>query len=193
MRKPRPLLAGSAIAAMVVSAQTPWWNVTFKGMTGMPVAGSVTGQAATGGMTGMLPAVVLAALLATLMLGRVGTRVMAVAAMLAGAGMALLGLCPVPPTHEVAGEKVAGAVLAMATSPVATFWPIVYGVMGVGVAAASVWLFILPPAGRTRVADRTGDAADPIAAWKAMDAGVDPTRDITEQPEHPAPEEERTT
>lgn len=189
MREPRPIIAVAAIAALLIGAQAPWWTVTLTGMAGTPGAGSVTGSAGSGGMAGVLPAVVLAALLATLMLGRGGTRAMAVASLLSGAGMVLLGLRPDAPAPDVTGESVQGAALATLTNPVATVWPIVYGVMGAAVAAASVLLIVRPPTGRTQVAEPTADVTDPLAAWKAMDAGEDPTRGAQEQPERRAPEE----
>ncbi|QIK73608.1 Trp biosynthesis-associated membrane protein [Propioniciclava coleopterorum] len=189
MRDPRLALAVAALAGLLVGAQAPWWTVTFTGLTGAQGSGTVTGAAGTGGLASVLPSVALAALLATLMLRRLGTRVMAVAAALVGSGMAVLGFSPATPVSEAVQETVQGAALATMTDPVATAWPIVYGVLGVGVAAASAWLFARPPVRRRGTAQRAADVTDPLEAWKAMDAGEDPTRSSEEPGDRPAPGE----
>lgn len=189
MRDPRLWLAVAALAGLLVGTQAPWWSVTFTGMTGASGAGEVTGAAGTGGLAMVLPAVALAALLATLMLRRIGTRIMAAAAALVGVGMAVLGVNPATPVAEAVQETVQGAALATVADPVATPWPIVYGVLGVAVAAAAGWLLVRPPERRARTQARAADVTDPLAAWKAMDAGEDPTRSAEERGARPAPEE----
>lgn len=186
---PRPVVAICAIAGLAVGTQAPWWTVTFTGLTGAEGSGSVKGDAGTGGLAMALPLVVLAALLVTLMLRRTGTRVMAVAALLAGVGMAVVGFGAATPVAEAVQEGVQGAALATAVDPVETAWPAVYGVLGIGAAASSAWLLARPPVRRSRTADRAADVTDPLDAWKAMDAGEDPTRMSDDQGQHPDPRE----
>ena len=190
MRDPRLWLAVAALAGLLVGTQAPWWSVTFTGMTGAAGTGEIKGVAGSGGLAMVLPAVALAALLATLMLRRVGTRVMAAAAVLAGVGMAVLGFSPATPVAEAVQETVQGAALATAADPVATAWPIVYGVLGVAVAATAGWLLARPPARRARTPARAADVTDPLAAWKAMDAGEDPTRSAEDGEQDPTRKKE---
>lgn len=189
MRDPRGWIVIAALAGLLLGAQAPWWSVTFTGLSGVQGAGTVSGSVGTGGLAVVLPSVVLAAMLATLMLQRTGTRIMALAAGLVGVGMMALGWRPAAPVADAVQEAVAGGVLATMTDPVETPWPIVYGAVGLAVAAASVRLVIRPPRRRVRSGARAADVTDPLTAWKAMDAGEDPTRSGEERGEPPIPEE----
>ena len=68
------------------------------------------------------------------------------------------------------------ATLGGAWSLTPTASPIAYGVVGLLVAAAALWLVVRPPVRRVRTAGgASGDVTDPLASWKAMDDGQDPT------------------
>lgn len=178
--------AGVAVAALagLGAGQAGWWTATTTGLTGTLSTVEVSGTSGTGGLASALPAVALAAVLATLMLGRVGLRVMAVSMAAAGIGMAVVGFgSPAPVAEAVADASQLG--ISALTDPVATVWPILFGAAGVLLALASTWLLLRPPQRRPARSRSAADVTDPLAAWKAMDAGVDPTTKDADGDAHP--------
>ena len=94
----------------------------------------------------------------------------------AGLGLAALGLLGGPPSDAVVEQHVLAATLGGAWSLTPTASPSAYGVVGLLVAAAALWLVVRPPVRRVRTAGgASGDVTDPLASWKAMDDGQDPT------------------
>lgn len=170
---PRLVVSAAAVAGLAVG-QAGWWRATTTGITGTLNDVEISGAAGTGGLAAALPGVALSAVLATLMLGRVGTRVMAGAAAAAGLGMAILGLsAPLPVAEAVIASNQVG--ISVMSEPVSTLWPVGFGVAGVGVCVAAAWLMWRPPRGGRPASRRASEMTDPLAAWKAMDAGEDPT------------------
>lgn len=173
---PRLATAAGALVGLGVAALADWWTVTWgDGMTGGGSAG-LSGSLGTGGLAAILPGVVLAAMLATLTLATTGRRAVGLVAAAAGLGMAALGLLGGPPSDAVVEQHVLAATLGGAWSLTPTASPIAYGVVGLLVAAAALWLVVRPPVRRVRTAGgASGDVTDPLASWKAMDEGQDPT------------------
>ncbi len=174
----RTLIAVGALAGLGVAALADWWEVRWA--DGVTPAGSagIPGTAGSGGLAAILPAVVLAAMLATLTLGRGGRRVVGLVALGAGLGMAWLGIAGPLPTPAVVEQHVALATLGGDWALSVLGAPRAYGVIGLLVAAASALLVARPPAKRAPgVRKASGEVTDPLASWKAMDDGQDPTDD----------------
>jgi hypothetical protein len=171
----RVLATFGALAALGLTL-ADWWTVSWdEGMTGAGRVG-ITGGAGTGGSAALVPAVVLVAALTTLTLARTGRRVMAVVALAAGLGMAVLGFAGPAPSDGVVEQEAAMAALGGGWTLERTVVPMAYGVLGVLVTAAAVLWFLRPPERRSRHLPATsGNVTDPVASWKAMDAGLDPT------------------
>jgi uncharacterized membrane protein (TIGR02234 family) len=195
------VLAG--VAGLFGSAQ-PWFRAT--GDTAAP-EGAITFSAAeaTGGLTQALASVVLAGVLLTLVLAVRGRRVLAVLLAATGIGMVLVAALRLPPSAAAVRSRFRQVSLADSYLLDGTGWPWVYGVAGALVVAGAVLLWIGSPGWRRRTsryepAAAAGAAADPAAsratgtvnptavpddpagAWRALDAGLDPTDDGAEPP-----------
>ncbi|MCW3157586.1 Trp biosynthesis-associated membrane protein [Micropruina sonneratiae] len=159
MRTTATLLLWLGCGAALLAATQPWWNAG--GRT------AVTGAQASGGVLALVLAAAAGAFLA-LFLPRIGRRIVLglVAALAAGGVPAAYAASP-------ATVPVAGA----GDSFVATAWPWVYTVAVVLTALGAVGSAILPPPQR-RPPKATPDPA--LDAWKALDAGDDPTQDPTD-------------
>lgn len=175
---PRLAVALAALVGLGLAGLTDWWAVRWaEGMTAGGAAG-LSGVAGTGGLAGILPGVVLAAMLATLTLGTTGRRGVGLVAAAAGLGMAALGFAGADPSEGVIAQHLVLATLGTDAAVSRLGTPIAYGVVGLLVAAASGWLVARPPTRRARgVREANGDVTDPLASWKAMDDGHDPTDD----------------
>lgn len=172
----RLVAAAAALAAIGAALWGDWWTVSWAdGLAGAGAQG-IGGSGGTGGLAALLPAVVLAVVLTTLTLGATGRRVVGVVGLLAGLGMAALGFAGADPADVVVEQHVALAALGADWTLARTAVPATYGVLGLLVAGASALWVARPPARRVRtVAAASGDVTDPVASWKAMDAGHDPT------------------
>lgn len=192
------MLAG--VAGLFGSAQ-PWFIAT--GDTAAP-EGAITFSAAeaTGGLTQALAAVVLAGVLLTLVLAVRGRRVLAVLLAATGIGMVLVAALRLPPSAAAVRARFRQVSLADSYVLDGTGWPWAYGVAGVLVVAGAVLLWIGSPGWRRRTsryepvavgttadpATRTASGTvnptavpdDPAGAWRALDAGLDPTDDGAE-------------
>ncbi len=153
-----------------------WWTVAWsEGLSGAGTAG-IPGAGGTGGLAALLPAVGLVVVLTTLTLGRTGRRVVGVVAVLAGLGMAALGFLGGTPSASVVEQHVTLVALGAAWTVAPTWAPTAYGVVGLLVAAIAAAWVARPPARRARtVRGASGNVTDPVASWKAMDEGHDPT------------------
>lgn len=175
---PRLVVAASALVGLVVAGLADWWEVRWAEGVAAGGAAGLSGVTGTGGLAGILPGVVLAAMLATLTLGTVGRRGVGLVAAAAGLGMAALGFWAPLPSDAVIAQHMVVATLGADGSVTRLGAPIAYGVVGLLVAAASGWLVARPPTRRARgVREANGDVTDPLASWKAMDDGHDPTDD----------------
>lgn len=171
----RVLAALAALAALGLTL-ADWWTVNWDEGTAAAGRVGISGGAGTGGSAALVPTVVLVAALTTLSLARTGRRIMSVVALVAGVGMAVLGFAGPPPTDGVVEQRAALAVLGGGWTLEATMMPVAYGVLGVLLIAAATRWFVHPPERRSRHLPATsGNVTDPVASWKAMDAGLDPT------------------
>ena len=176
MRADGRLLAAVAALAALGLAAADWWTITWREGIAGPGQVGIGGASGTGGLAVLVPLVVLVAALTTLTLARTGRRLIAVVAIAAGAGMVGLGLAGPPPADAVVEQHAALAALGGAWTVTATAMPVAYGVLGVLVVAAAAWWFARPPRPRPHnTPGTTGNVTDPVASWKAMDAGLDPT------------------
>jgi uncharacterized membrane protein (TIGR02234 family) len=192
------LLAGGGLLAVIASAQ-PWWRAVG---AEPPSTDSVvfSGADATGGLSQALALVVLAGTLLTLVLATRGRRVLAVLLAIAGLGMAVLGAMRLPPSDNAVRTRFRLVSLVEQFLLDATAWPWIYALAGAGVVVGAVLLWLFSPSwpGRRRRFERSSRAhppsaaaanfdvaadptADPADTWRALDAGVDPTR-ITDDP-----------
>lgn len=175
-RDPRLPVTLAALVALGVAALADWWVVDWADGVAPSGTAGLSGTTGTGGLAAILPGVALAAMLTTLTLGTTGRRAVGLVAAAAGAGMAWLGLAGPAPSDAVVEQHLVAATLGARWSLVATAAPVAYGVVGLLVAAASAWLVARPPTKRSRgVREASGEVTDPLASWKAMDDGQDPT------------------
>jgi uncharacterized membrane protein (TIGR02234 family) len=173
-------LTAAGLLAVIASAQ-PWWRAvgtgTASGVDSVPFSGADT----TGGLSQALAVVVLAGTLLSLVLGRRGRRVLAVLLGGVGLGAALLGLGRRAPSADTVRTRFRQVSLVEQFALEATAWPVVYGLAGTAVVIAAVLLFIgaprWPARGRRfeRQSRPLDAASDPAEAWRALDAGLDPT------------------
>lgn len=166
-----------ALAGVAAGALPDWWTVTWAEGLGGGGAVGIRGTDTSGGLTALLPAIALAAMLATLSLGRVGRRVVGVLAAVAGVGMAGAGLGAPLPDDSVVERLAPLALLADGFTVAPTAVPLVYAVLGGLLVLASAWSVARPPAARRRASVPRTDSqlADSLSSWKAMDEGHDPT------------------
>lgn len=174
------LLLGGVLA--VVAAAQPWWRAVG---TGVDVR--FTGTQSTGGLSQALAVVVLVGWVLMLVLRVTGRRVLAALLALAGAGVVVVGVLRQRPSASTVRSEVREVSLLDQFALRSTPWPWAYALAGVLVLAGAVAVVSSARRWPQRTArfERPGaDAAsvtgpdpldDPAAAWKALDAGVDPT------------------
>lgn len=196
---PRATLALCAAAAFGV-ALAPWWSLSWSAAVGFGWV-DVDGAAGTGGLAQVLAVAAAGGLLLTLTLRAAGRRVVGVLLALIFGGMVALGSSAFAADARALAASVPQAALATEATARASAWPAVYAAVGTLGVVASGWLVARPVVVRRRPDGEAPDArvADPQASWKAMDAGMDPTRiDPTpidpsqDAPGHDAPGQERT-
>lgn len=187
------LLLAAGFAGLLASAQ-PWFRASgdtgaaANGAAGADGAIAFSGADASGGLTQALAAVVLAGVLLTLVLGVRGRRV--VAALLAGCGLGMLvvGVLRTPPSEVAIRTRFRQVSLADQFQLDGTGWPWAYAAAGALVLAGAVLLWLGCPGwaarGRRYEQTVTDPAApdDPAGAWRALDAGLDPT--LEPAPDH---------
>jgi uncharacterized membrane protein (TIGR02234 family) len=184
------LLVGSGFA--LLAGTRSWWRALGQGLDV-----GFSGNQSTGGISQALALVGLAGGLLMLVLGSRGRRVIAAILVLIGGGMATIGLLRLRPSSDAVRTQVRTVSLSDQFSLVATPWPWLYAAAGllVTIAAAAT----LVSAGRwPRRSDRFHRGPDvsgtqrplddPADAWRALDAGLDPTANSPEQvsgPDYP--------
>lgn len=162
----------ASVLALVV-AQQPWWQVS-SALGAVPL----TGVAASGGLAQALSLVALAGAAVTLVLRHVGRRIAGLAIGAAHAGVAVLGFAHPRPSSETVSDALGAAGLAETWQLAMTPWPWAYGAIGVLGVVAGALLVLRPVAESSRsVRDTTAPVADSLASWKAMDEGIDPTKE----------------
>jgi uncharacterized membrane protein (TIGR02234 family) len=174
------LLLGGGLA-MVGSAQ-PWWRAVGEG-----VVVKFSGTQATGGLSQALAIVALAGTLLMLSLRARGRRVVGALLLLVGGAIAAVGGLRLQPSADAVRSQVREVSLADAFQLSATFWPWVFALSGVLVAAGAVLTMTTAGTWPSRSdrfqpgSSKAGVSAseDPAELWKAMDVGVDPTTDAS--------------
>lgn len=175
---PRAALA-LAVAGGFGSALAPWWTLTWTGPVGGGSA-DLAGADGTGGVAQVLAVAAAGGLLLTLGLGPLGRRVAGVLTGFLAAGMVALGVGAHGADAAGLVARVPAAMVATDTVARPTPWPAAYAACALAGVAASGWLVVRP--GEPRRADGTAaQVADPLASWKAMDDGRDPTRDTEDE------------
>lgn len=181
-------LGGLLIGAILgfLAGTQPWWRATGEGLN---VAFS--GNSSTGGASQALALVAGAGAVLLLTLGVRGRQVVGIMLVLVGLGVLALGALRVRPTAEAVREQIRTVSLTDSFSLSATAWPVVYAGAGVVItvaAAITVWRSPRWPSAQNRFERRSRGVnaslgEHPAEAWKAMDAGVDPTLDADGAPE----------
>ncbi len=174
------LLVGGLLG-LLGSAQS-WFSASGTG-AGPEGSISFSGAEATGGLSQALPAVVLAGVLLTLVLARRGRRIVAVLVLCCGLAMAVLGALRTPPSAAAVRTRFRQIDLSDQFVLAGTGWPWLYLVAGLLVVGGAVLVWLGSPRWprrstryeRTTDVDATVVADDPASAWRALDAGVDPT------------------
>jgi uncharacterized membrane protein (TIGR02234 family) len=178
------------VLALICSVQ-PWWRADGQG-----VVVKFSGTQATTGLSQALAIVALAGTLLLLVLRTRGRRVVGALLLLVGAAIAIVGGLRLQPSAEAVRSRVREVSLTDASQLTATVWPWVFALSGVLVAGGAVLTMITasawPSASDRFQAGVAGpeDSAsdDPAQLWKAMDAGVDPTTDTSEEAKVPHPD-----
>jgi uncharacterized membrane protein (TIGR02234 family) len=183
------LIIGGALA-LVGSAQ-PWWRADSQG-----VVVRFSGTQATTGLSQALAIVTLAGTSLLLVLQTRGRRVVGALLLLVGIAIAVVGGLRLRPSAEAVRTQLREVTLTDAFQLTATVWPWVFALSGVLVAGGAV-LTMITAAAWPSASDRfqaglvkaEGSASDdPAELWKAMDAGVDPTTDASEEDKVPHPD-----
>ncbi|GAA3610992.1 Trp biosynthesis-associated membrane protein [Microlunatus ginsengisoli] len=180
------LLLGGALG--LVAGSQAWWRASGGG-----TSVSFTGNQASGGLTWALAAVLLAGALLGLVLRARGRRVIAVVLALTGLGLAVTGLLRQQPTSQGVLDRLAQVTLADSFALAPTAWPWIYALAGLAGTAGALTMLLRAGRWPVRTArfDRAAAGApteladDPASAWKAMDAGEDPTA-IDPEPAEPS-------
>ena len=152
------LLWGGAGLALLAATQ-PWWTAVER-------AGVSGAQATSGAALALVLAALAGAFLSRFLRGPGRRIVTAVVAVLLASGLPIALTAAVP--AALPGSNL-DETLAVAATP----WRWVYA-GSVGLAAAGAVLLLFSPAPKLRAASTPDPALD---AWKALDAGVDPTTD----------------
>ena len=183
------LIIGGALA-LVGSAQ-PWWRADSQG-----AVVKFSGTQATTGLSQALAIVALAGTLLLLVLRARGRRVVGALLLVIGAAIAIVGVLRLQPSAEAVRSQMREVSLADAFQLSPTVWPWVFALAGVLVAGGAV-LTMITAAAWPSASDRfqagvasAGSSAedDPAELWKALDAGVDPTTDASEEAKVPHPD-----
>ena len=183
------MIIGGALA-LVGSAQ-PWWRADSQG-----VVVKFSGTQATTGLSQALAIVALAGTLLLLVLRIRGRRVVGVLLLLVGVAIAIVGGLRLRPSAEAVRGQLREVSLTDAFQLTPTVWPWVFALSGLLVAGGAV-LTMITAAAWPSASDRfqaglvkaEGSASDdPAELWKAMDAGVDPTTDASEEAKVPHPD-----
>jgi uncharacterized membrane protein (TIGR02234 family) len=169
----------------LVTASQAWWKASGGG-----TSVSFTGNEASGGLTWALPAVLLAGALLALVLRALGRQIVGVLLALVGAGMVLTGALRQRPTSQGVLDRLSQVTLADSFALTSTVWPWLYAAAGLVGATGAVVMLLRARSWPIRTArfERTAAgvdidlADDPAQAWRALDAGEDPTA----EPEPPA-------
>ncbi|QGF24486.1 Trp biosynthesis-associated membrane protein [Raineyella fluvialis] len=169
------LLAGTVVA--FATAAQPWWHADVTGSSA-----AISGTAASGSLTQALAIVTAAGLLLSLTLGARGRQILGGVLFLAGAGMIAVGASRPRPAADVVASALRSVSLSTDWSLTGTPWPWAYLAGGVLVAFGGALVVAFAPRWETRRArfERgpvAVDLTDATAVWKALDAGVDPTRE----------------
>jgi uncharacterized membrane protein (TIGR02234 family) len=183
------LIIGGALA-LVGSAQ-PWWRAASQG-----AVVKFSGTQATRGLSQALAIVALAGTLLLLALRTRGRRVVGALLLLTGLAIAIVGGLRLSPSAAAVRSEMREVSLADAFQLSPTAWPWVFALAGLLVAGGAV-LTVITAAVWPSASDRfqaeplkaKGSATDdPAELWKAMDAGVDPTADASEENKVPHPD-----
>jgi uncharacterized membrane protein (TIGR02234 family) len=183
------LIIGGALA-LVGSAQ-PWWRADGQG-----AVVKFSGTQATTGLSQALAIVALAGTLLLLVLRARGRRVVGGLLLVIGATVAIVGVLRLQPSAAAVRSQVREVSLADAFQLSPTVWPWVFALAGVLVAGGAV-LTMITAAAWSSASDRfqagvasaeSSAADDPAELWKALDAGVDPTTDASEEAKVPHPD-----
>jgi uncharacterized membrane protein (TIGR02234 family) len=177
------MLTGSGLAFL--AGTRTWWRALGQGLDV-----GFSGNQSTGGISQALALVGLAGGLLMLVLSSRGHRIVAAILVLVGAGMTTLGLLRLRPSTEAVRTRIRTVSLSDQFSLAATPWPWLYAAAGLLVAIAAATT--LATAGRwPERSDRFRRGPDvggtqrpldePADAWRALDAGLDPTADSPEQ------------
>jgi uncharacterized membrane protein (TIGR02234 family) len=178
------------VLALVGSAQ-PWWRAASQG-----VVVRFSGTQATTGLSQALAIVALAGTLLLLALRTRGRRVVGALLLLVGVAIAIVGGLRLQPSAEAVRSQVREVSLTDAFQLTATAWGWVFALSGLLVAGGAILTMITAsawPSASERfqagAAKPEGSASDdPAELWLAMDAGVDPTTDASEEAKVPHPD-----
>jgi hypothetical protein len=198
------LLVGSGFAFL--AGTRSWWRAL-----GQRLDVGFSGNQSTGGISQALALVGLAGGLLMLVLGSRGRRVIAAILVLVGGGMATIGLLRLRPSSDAVRTQVRTVSLSDQFSLVATPWPWLYAAAGLLVTLAAATTLasagrwpqrldrfrrgrndpgaVLTPGGTTppRPPGTQRILDDPADAWRALDAGLDPTADSSDESSGPKP------
>jgi len=116
--------------------------------------------------------------------------------LLVGAALAIVGGYRLQPSADAVRSRIRQVSLTDAFQVTATAWPWVLGLSGALVAGGAILTMITAAtwpsfsdrfqAGRVKAGG--SDSADPAGLWRALDAGVDPTTDASEEATVPHPD-----
>ncbi len=171
------LLVGAALG--FVAGSQPWWRAEAAGLDT-----TFSGTQSTGGICQALAFVAAAGALLLLTLSVRGRQVVAAILAIVGASMAVLGVLRLRPTAEAVHDQVRTVSMADQFSLSATAWPWVYAAAGALVVVAAMITLLRSgdwsrrTARFERVTPVSSPGDDPAEAWRAMDAGLDPTADF---------------
>jgi uncharacterized membrane protein (TIGR02234 family) len=183
-------LITGGVLALVASAQ-PWWRVVGQG-----VDVTFSGTQASAGLSQALAFIALAGTLLLLVLRTRGRQVVAALLLLVGAALAIVGGFRLQPSADAVRSRIRQVSLTDAFQVTATAWPWAIALSGVLIAGGAILTMITAAtwpsfsgrfqAGRVKPEGFASD--DPAKLWKAMDAGVDPTADASEENKVPHPD-----
>ncbi|MFW6599572.1 Trp biosynthesis-associated membrane protein [Propionibacteriaceae bacterium Y2011] len=196
----RPAFAGTALGgvAALLCAGQPWWQV---GTDGGPV--QISGTDAAAGLPTAVAAVVAAGALLSLALRGRGRTVLGVLLAVAAVGMVVLGVVAPEPSAQLAAAAVQQVSLGAPGELTRSWGGWAYAGCGLVGLVGAVALVVVR--GTTRTGDRfdrttpasaeavlgAAGELDPLLAWRALDAGDDPT-DPKGDPDSPSGAEQDT-